>query len=99
MTEIEQLRQRLSEVEAENKRLMKSADGAAYEAWQIALADQERMREALKDVVPMNWCDPMLTGPEAVLGKPYTYDGGDIERLLLAIKARLVAALSTSRQP
>jgi hypothetical protein len=46
-----ELRQRLSEVEAENKRLMKSADGAAYEAWQIALADQERMREALQQIL------------------------------------------------
>ena len=37
--------------------------------------------------IPTNWTDPLLTGPEAVIGNP-PYDCRDIERLLNAIRAR-----------
>ena len=95
---IEELQQRLSNVEAEQhhfKELYRLADIEV----DTLRADRERMREALQDVVPMNWCDSLLTGPNAVLGKPYTYDGADIERLLRAIKGRLDAALSSTPTP
>lgn len=38
--------------------------------------------------IPTNWCDPLLTGPTTVLGKP-PYDCGDIENLLRAVKKRI----------
>mgnify|MGYP001613002486 CR=1 FL=1 len=41
--------------------------------------------------IPTNWCDPLLTGPKAVIGKP-PYDCRDIERLLNGIRARADAA-------
>lgn len=40
------------------------------------------------DLVPTSWLDPLLTGPDAVL-EGYVYGPKDIERLLLAVKARL----------
>ncbi len=50
MTEIEQLRQRLSEVEAEREKWKQAAAQAGFDAddRDALLADQERMREALK---------------------------------------------------
>ena len=44
------------------------------------------------DLVPSNWCDPLLTGPSKVLPEGYTYGPKDIERLLLAIKQRIADA-------
>ena len=44
-------------------------------------------REACAACVPRNWCDPLLTGPDAVVGKAAT--GQDIEALLLAVKKRI----------
>ena len=46
------------------------------------------MLKTLADRVPTNWVDPLLTGPDAVIGSP-PYNCGDIERLLLAIAARI----------
>jgi hypothetical protein len=42
----------------------------------------------IKDAIPTNWLDPLLTGPNAVIGEP-PYTGLDIERLLQAIKKRI----------
>ena len=44
--------------------------------------------ERLVAVVPTNWCDSLLTGPKAVIGKP-PYGCPDIERLLNALRERL----------
>jgi hypothetical protein len=52
-------------------------------------------REAALDAVPTNWCDSLLTGPDAALRKIGNYDGFDIERLLNAIRDR-IKALPTS---
>ncbi len=41
------------------------------------------------DLIPTNWCDPLLTGPQSVIGSP-PYYVGHIEALLLAIKRRLI---------
>ena len=38
--------------------------------------------------IPTSWLDPLLTGPEAVIGDP-PYDCRDIERLLNAIRKRM----------
>jgi hypothetical protein len=38
--------------------------------------------------MPTNWCDPLLTGKNAVIKQP-PYDCKDIERLLQALKKRL----------
>ena len=51
-----------------------------------------KTKEAV-DAVPSNWCDPLLTGPKAVIGKP-PYDCRDIERLLNAIRIRVHNAQS-----
>jgi hypothetical protein len=49
--------------------------------------------------VPTTWLDPLLTGPDAVIGKP-PYGCPDIERLLSAIRSRVEAVQSdTVRVP
>jgi hypothetical protein len=51
-------------------------------------------RKALLDVVPSNWLDPMLTGPDAVLSKKAgSWNCHDIERLMFAVRERLAAKL------
>jgi hypothetical protein len=44
------------------------------------------------EAVPTSWLDPMLTGPNAVIGNP-PYGCPDIERLLNAIRQRITAHL------
>lgn len=44
---------------------------------------------------PDSWLDPLLTGPNAVVGKP-PFGCPDIERLLAAIKERIVSTQDTS---
>lgn len=55
-------------------------------------ARQSRVRmiplEAAVNAVPTSWLDPLLTGPDAVIGIP-RYTGIDIQRLLLAVSARI----------
>jgi hypothetical protein len=41
----------------------------------------------MADPIPMTWLDPLLTGPDAVIGKP-PYGCPDIERLLNALRQR-----------
>ena len=41
------------------------------------------------DLIPTNWCDPLLTGPQKVIGSP-PYWVGDIGALLLAIRRRII---------
>lgn len=45
----------------------------------------------LADLVPTNWTDELLSGPDAVLGKP-PWDCRDIERLLLRLRSRIATA-------
>jgi hypothetical protein len=47
-------------------------------------------RKPLSDLVPTNWCDPLLTGPDAIKGPPY--DGRAIEKLLRGVQDRIRAA-------
>ncbi len=42
----------------------------------------------LLSIIPTNWCNPLLTGKDAVIGEP-PYNCQDIEQLLLAIRKRL----------
>lgn len=48
---------------------------------------------SLADLVPTNWCDPLLTGKTAVIEGP-PFDCQDIERLLRGIKQRIQEAES-----
>jgi len=73
---------------------------AAYKAGELdgrkqvkAVAENEAKlatlveREACEACVPTNWCDPILTGKDAVIGK--TTNCRDIEAVLLAVRARI----------
>lgn len=53
----------------------------------------EDERKACAECVPTNWCDPMLTGPDAVAGK--IADCRPIEALLYATRARIMARSNT----
>lgn len=47
-----------------------------------------REQKALIDCVPNNWLDPLLTGPNKIIGKePFTCR--DIENILNAIRKRM----------
>lgn len=46
--------------------------------------------EALK-AIPTNWVDSLLTGPNKALPDGFSYTPKDIERLLLAVRARIEA--------
>jgi hypothetical protein len=48
-----------------------------------------RLRAAKE--IPSNWLDPLLSGPTKVISNP-PYTCRDIEQLLNAIRARLLAA-------
>lgn len=53
------------------------------------------LREQIEKEFPTSWLDPLLTGPDTVIGQP-PYEYLDIERLLLAVKARVLAVLAAS---
>jgi hypothetical protein len=46
------------------------------------------LTEALLAAIPTNWIDPLLTGPDAVIGKP-PYGCPEIEALLRGIGTRM----------
>ena len=48
----------------------------------------KKAKPRLSDLVPTNWLDPLLTGPQAVVANP-PYSCLDIARLLRAVKRRL----------
>ena len=52
----------------------------------------EEKEEKILAVFPTNWLDPLLTGPNAVIGKPL-FSCQDIERLIEALKGRVARAL------
>lgn len=53
----------------------------------------EQPTQPLADLVPTNWTDSLLSGPNAALqGKGGTWGCLDIERLLRAIKKRIADA-------
>lgn len=54
-------------------------------------------KQKMADLVPTNWLDPLLTGPGKVIKDGYTFDCKDIERLLLAIQARIAAVERTAK--
>ena len=56
-----------------------------------------RAEQRALDTIPQNWCDPLLTGPRAVIGKP-PYDCRDIERLLLKVRADVQVALQRAKR-
>jgi len=44
--------------------------------------------KSIVDLVPTNWLDSILTGKDAVIGRP-PYDCKDIQNVLLAVKKRI----------
>ena len=48
-------------------------------------------KRRMSELVPTNWLDPLLTGPEAVI-RGHHFDCQDIERLLRALKKRIEEA-------
>jgi hypothetical protein len=48
----------------------------------------------VEESTPNNWCDPLLTGPNAVL--PHNQACPPIEKLLRAVKQRIIAALTAA---
>ena len=61
--------------------------------WTIAAAVREALGKAEK-VVPANWLDPLLTGPNAILQGHGPWGCPDIERLLQKIVAAIAALRS-----
>lgn len=61
--------------------------GAITEEALRAWADRLDQIAAGLPTIPTNWLDPLLTGPDAVIGNP-PYNCRDIERLLRAIHLR-----------
>ena len=55
------------------------------------MAKKKRKQRSMADMVPSNWCDSLLTGPDAALPKGYTFNCKDIERLLNGIRDRIRA--------
>ena len=53
--------------------------------------------DALLACIPTNWLDPILTGPQRVIGDP-PYDCRDIERVLLAIRYRIEAHVKANEK-
>lgn len=52
------------------------------------LAGASAEREQCANCVPTNWLDDLLSGPDAVIGKP-PYYSDHIEQLLRAVKERI----------
>ena len=50
-------------------------------------AEAVKLNDLLAEI-PSNWCDPLLTGKNAVIGEP-PYDCTDIEQILIAIRDRI----------
>ena len=50
---------------------------------------RKKRKQSMADLVPSNWCDSLLTGPDAALRKGYTFDCQDIERLLNGLRERI----------
>jgi hypothetical protein len=49
------------------------------------------LRRRVMDAIPSNWCDPLLTGPEAI---NFPAKCPDIERLLNGVRERVRHALN-----
>ncbi len=61
--------------------------------------NERKIATDLLHCIPANWCDPLLTGDDAVLSKTVgKYDCDDIERLLTAIRKRMENKIKHIRQ-
>ena len=50
-------------------------------------------KKRLADLVPINWLDPLLTGPDkALTGTAGKWECSDIENLLKAVRQRILIA-------
>ena len=55
------------------------------------LADPDVVREECANLIPTSWLDPLLTGPNAVIGE-HPYDEYDIDNLLRSVRGRIIGA-------
>ena len=53
------------------------------------IAEVDTQSAVVGRLIPTTWLDPLLNGENAVIGDP-PYDCTDIEKLLLAIKERII---------
>lgn len=70
--------------------------GKAFALVQALLREDVPAVQTLSGLVPTNWCDPLLTGPDAVIGPP-PYTCQDVERVLLAVASRVRTAEASIR--
>jgi hypothetical protein len=49
------------------------------------------------NAIPCNWCDPLLTGKDRVMGDP-PYNSHDIENLLNGIRDRIEDTLKATEK-
>jgi hypothetical protein len=78
----------------EGYRLMEGEEGQRQEA--ELKAENERLRAALANIIPTNWCDPLLTGPNKVVGTDP--DCQMIEALLRSLRQRAFATLNLEQK-
>lgn len=71
-------------------KIVGKARAAVVEAYREALRNADRVKQEAFEAVPSTWLDPILTGRNAVVGKP-PYGCPEIEDLFRAISARIVA--------
>lgn len=63
--------------------------GEVLELKAVLAARSETAPGKLHELIPTNWLDPLLTGPNAVINGGHEYGGSDIERLLSALRERI----------
>lgn len=72
----------------------------AFKVYRHPDAELTNLRDALRslpELIPTNWLDSLLTGPDAVIGQP-PYSGSDVEALLRGVKKRIEgAAINAAR--
>ncbi len=80
------------DLEQKAREIVKTLRPTDPDSWEpnvlYVLAVLRDVREAYAKVVPTNWLDPLLTGPNAVLGKG-PYGNREIEALLRGIQDRI----------
>ena len=78
-------------IKADKKGFTAKAQRAQRKTTDLSHKGTEAQRENMNNIIPTNWCDPLLTGKDAVIGDS-PYDCNDIVTLLLAIKGRFQTA-------
>ena len=56
-----------------------------------------KLERRILNAIPGSWFDPLLTGPDAVIGNP-PYSCKDIENLLLAIRRKIETLINPAQK-